>query len=163
MYGYSSHCVCGGYGCRKCCVPQCYPPPSCPPQVTGNWSFSLKNIVGPGGTCPPNDVTESQPIVLALNQCPKPDDAFVIATVSSGPTGPNVPIIPGDELLGIFHKDSKKCYTLKLVSSTESTTFEINFLGGYCPKKANYSYIQTTGSGSVDSSAVGGGCATKKA
>lgn len=158
-HGYSSYCGCGGHGCKKCCIPRCYKP-SCPPKVSGNWSLTLKNLVGPATSCPPNNVTESQPIMLALFQCSSPDDAFVIANVTSGPTGLS-PIRIGDQLPGIFHKDSRECWTLKLASPRDNTTFEMNFLGGQCPKRANYSYTKPFDLSSGDFAAVGGGCATK--
>ena len=164
MYGYGNSCGCGGRGCGKCCQPQCYTS-SCPPSVTGNWNLNLSNLVrdatGPDVACANvTDVTVAQPVSLTLTQCGAPNKIFVTATVVSGPTGAS-PVVTGDQLLGIFHKDSRKCWTLNLVSPTDNTTFAMNFLGGGCPKTANYSYTKPVDPSSFDFSAVGGGCATK--
>lgn len=158
-YGYGG---CGPCGYKKgCCPPSRLPPP----QVSGNWNVTLSNLVrdatGPDVTCANvTNVTSTQQIALSLTQCGRPNDAFVTATVTSGPTGTS-PIVPGDQLLGIFHKDTRQCYTLKLVSPTDNTTFEMDFLGGRCPRKANISYTKPVDPSSGDFSAVGGGCASR--
>jgi len=105
---------------------------------------------------------------LVVTQCGKPNDVFVTATVTSGPTGAS-PIVPGDQLLGVFQKDGRKCWTLKLVSPTDNTTFEMNFLAGHgygygsCPKKLNFSYTKPVDPSSMDFSAVGAGCGDRVA
>lgn len=160
MHGY-------GCGCNKCCKPVCCPPaPSCPPQVTGSWSMQLLNLTrqatGPNVDCSNVvDVTVggTTPIVMTLTQCANPNDIFVTGLVASGPTGAS-PIVPGDQLLGVFHKDSRKCWELDMVSPTDNTTFRINFLGNYCPKIFNYSYTKPVES-PTGSSEVGSGCGKK--
>ena len=161
-YGYYGY-GCGPCGYKKGCCPR--PAPSCPPQVAGNWNLMLSNLVRQASSsdvmcADVTDVTSGQQIVLSLTQCGKPKDAFVTALVTSGPTGAS-PVVPGDQLLGVFHKDTRQCYTLKLVSPRDNTTFEMNFLGGRCPRKANLSYSKPVDPSSGDFSAVGAGCASK--
>lgn len=164
MHGY-------GCGCSKCYKPVCCPQPcytsSCPPQVAGAWIMQLENLVrqatGPDVSCADiNDVTAAgtTPITLTLTQCAKPRDAFVTGLVAAGPTGAS-PIVPGDQLLGIFHKDSRRCWELNMVSPTDNTTFRVNFKGSYqCPKQFNFSYTKPVDS-PTGFGAVGGGCGTK--
>lgn len=174
MYGHGGYgCSCGGYGCNKCYKSVCCAPKVCskPPNVAGTWNLKLKNLsrsgTGPNVTCANViDVTSGQPIVLVVTQCGKPNDIFVTATVTSGPTGDS-PLVPGDQLLGIFQKDSRKCWTLKLVSSTNNTTFEMNFLAGHghgsSAKKLNFSYTKPVDPSSTDFSSVGAGCGDRVA
>lgn len=178
MYGHGGYgCSCGGYGCNKCYKSVCCAPKVCskPPNVAGTWNLKLNNLsrsgTGPNVTCANIiDVTSGQPIVLVITQCGCPNDVFVTATVTSGPTGAS-PIVTGDQLLGVFQKDGRKCWTLKLVSPTDNTTFEMNFLAGYgygygasaCPKQLNFSYTKPLDPSLMDFSAVGAGCGNKVA
>lgn len=166
MYGY-------GYGCDKCCKPVCGCYPTCytsnqAPQIAGTWNLELKNLerpaAGPDVSCADvTDVTSgtSNPIVLNVVQCGSPNNVFVTANVSSGPTGAS-PIVPGDQLLGVFCKDAKKCWNLKLVSPNDNSTFEATFKGPtHCPRCMNFCYTKPTES-PTGTSAVGAGSGTKQ-
>lgn len=169
MYGcgYS----CGYGGCNKCCKKVCCPPKKCysgecPPQVAGSWSLQLKNIVrqatGPDVTCANvTDVTASgtTPIVVSMTQCANPNDIFVLSSVTSGPTGAS-PIVPGDQLIGVFCRDPNKCWRLKAVSPTDNSTFDFTFKDGYCPKCTNFCYSKPVDS-PTGFGAVGGGFGSK--
>lgn len=180
MHGHGGYgCSCGGYGCNKCYKSVCCSPKVCskPPNVAGTWNLKLKNLsrnsIGPNVTCANViDVTSSQPFVLVFTQCEKPNDIFVTATVTSGPppqAPEESPLLPGDQLLGIFQKDGRKCWTLKLVNSINNTTFEMNFLAGHgygygsCPKKLNFSYTKPLDLSLTEFSAVGAGCGDRVA
>ncbi len=168
-----------GCGCNKCCQTSCCPSSTVctsAPQVAGTWNLTLSNIVrqatGPDVTCANVvNVTAVLPITLVLTQCACPNDIFVTGIVTTGPTGPtgSPPILPGDQVLGVFRKDSKRCWTLKLVSPTDNTTFDINFVSTYslgcgtssCPRKLNFIYTKPVDPSLFDFSGVGAGCGTK--
>jgi len=166
MYGY-------GYGCGKCCKPVCgcYPkflPSTNPPDIAGTWNLELRNLVrqeaGPDVSCADiTDVTAGNtiPIVLNIVQCGSPNNLFITGTVASGPTGAS-PILTGDQLLGVFCKDPKGCWTLKLVSPNDNTTFELTFKGyGHSPRCLNFCYSKPL-EGPGGFSAVGAGSGTKQ-
>lgn len=158
-YGYGHH----DHGYNPCCKPKCgygccTPTYSTsPPQVGGTWNLHYSTLTQVG-TGPANcgqiiDVTASQATKLVLTQCGKPNDVFVIAAVTAGPTGP---LNPGTNYVGVFHKDSRGCWTLQIPSSMENATFLFNFKHGHCPKKLNFSSTKPYDSDTMESEVVGG-------
>lgn len=156
-YGNEHHGY-GGY--NPCCKPKCgcgscapsYS--SGPPQVTGIWTLHYSSLTQTGtGPASCGDILPSLATTLVLTQCGKPNDVFVTATVTAGPTGP---LNPGTNYVGVFHKDARGCYTLKMPSSTENTTFEFNFKGGHCPKCLNFSSSKPYESDTTESEVVAG-------
>jgi hypothetical protein len=95
-----------------------------------------------------------------LEQCACPN--FVIATVNSGPTGPTGPFVVGDQLVGVFDKEFRKCWQLRLPSSIDNSTLTVNFLGNVCPREFNYSYTKPVDPSSDDFSAAGFGRGCKQ-
>lgn len=153
--GYGHH----DYGYNPCCKPKCgyrccTPTYSTsPPQVGGTWNLHYSTLTQ-DGTAAANcgQVTPTATTTLLLTQCPKPNDVFVTASVTAGAGGP----FQGDNYVGVFHKDSRGCWTLQMPSSTDNTTFSFNFKHGHCPKKLNFSSTKPFDSDTMMSEVVGG-------
>jgi len=156
-----------GYGCAgyNPCKPKCgygcgYSSycPSSPPSVAGTWNLHYSQLAQSStsaATCGDvEDVTASMATNVVITQCGKPDNIFVTIAVISGPTGP---LNPGNQLIGVFRKDSRNCWTLIVPSVNDNTTFQFNFKGGHCPKKLNFSYSKPVDPSSMDGTVVGGG------
>jgi len=127
-------------------------------MVAGTWNLHYSQIsqsnTGTSGCADIESITASTPTSIVITQCGNPDSIFVTIDVTSGPTGP---LNPGDHLIGIFHKDSRNCWTLMVPSVNDNTTFSFNFKGGYCLNKLNFSYTKPVDPSAMDGTLVGGG------